>query len=479
MFILIIIRLNEAREAMKFVNREEELNLLGEKYKETGFQFVPVYGRRRIGKTRLIQEFIKDKKAIYFMADSVSETEQLRNLGTVVGEHFHDMILTSAGFKDWYQFFEYISEKTNDRLIAIIDEFPYLVNSNKAISSVFQKGIDQYLKKSNVFLILTGSSIGMMEKEVLFYKAPLYGRRTASLEVREMTFDALRKFFPHKNFVELVQIYSVFGNVPAYLEKVDPGKNIFSNIKDAILDRGSFLYNEVEFILREELREPRNYFAILKAIAQGKHKLSEIINETGFEKSLVSRYVDILRELGFIKKEIPVTEKRPEKSKKGINKIHDKFLNFWFKYIFPNRGRIEIGRADYVLNLIRKDLDHHLSLYYEDICLDLCHEYLKSGLMRFSSIGRWWTKDAEIDIVALDEETKTACFGECKWSNKKVGEDIYRNLKEKSRLVNWQNNKRTDRFMLFSRSGFTKRMIEVARREGVMLVHGDRVTQTK
>lgn len=460
---------------MRFVNRQSELSFLEKTYRAEGFQFAPTYGRRRIGKTRLIQEFIKDKRAIYFLADSVSETEQLKNLGRIVGEYFNDQILIGAGFRDWYQFFSYIKEKQKTRLIFVIDEFPYLVNSNSAISSIFQKGIDEHLKQTDVFLILMGSSIGMMEKEVLFYKAPLYGRRTASLEVKEMEFDSLKEFFPDKNFEDIVKIYSVLGAIPAYIEKINPRYDIFRNIKDLILNKGTFLYNEVEYILREELREPRNYFVILKAIAQGKRKLSEIINETGFEKSLVARYLDILRSLGFVEKDVPVTEKYPEKSKQGLYRLHDKFFTFWFKFVFPNRSRLEIENVDYVLKLIKDTFEHQVSSIYEDVCMDLCKDLAKDGLIYYTSIGKWWSKDEEIDIVALDDETKTAYFGECKWSNKKVGDDIYQDLVRKSQLVDWHKGKRKDRFILFSKNGFTQRMFEIAKRGKVLLAHRDKV----
>jgi AAA+ ATPase superfamily predicted ATPase len=436
-----------------------------------------VYGRRRIGKTRLVQEFIKERKAIYFLADSVSESLQLKNLGSIAGEYFNDMVLGDAGFKDWYQFFRYIKDKAKNRLILIVDEFPYLVNSNHAISSIFQKGVDEYLKESEILLILMGSAIGMMEKEVLFYKAPLYGRRTASLEVKEMDFQALKVFFPKKDFESLVKIYAVYGAVPAYIEKINPKTDIFRNIENLILDKSTFLYNEVDYILREELREPRNYFVILKAIAQGKHKLSEIMNETGFEKSLVSRYIDILRGLGFVKKDIPVTERVPEKSKKGTYRLHDRFFAFWFKYIFPNKSRLEIGRKDYVIKLIKDSFEHHVSMIYEDICMQLCRGLMMEGIMHFSMIGRWWSKSAEIDLLAIDEESKTVYFGECKWTRKKVGEDIYKELIEKSKFVDWQRDHRKNRFILFSRSGFTQGMIEIAKKENVLLIYKDRLVR--
>ena len=455
---------------MDFVNRTSELATLNKLHAASGFQFVPIYGRRRIGKTRLVREFIRGKKAIYFLADSVSETEQLKNLGRALGEYFSDTILNDRGFRDWYQFFSYLKEKETGRLVVVIDEFPHLVNANRAISSIFQKGIDEYLKDTDLFLILMGSSIGMMEKEVLFYKAPLYGRRTASLEVREMRCAVLSGFFPTLKFDDLARIYAVFGTVPAYLEKVDPKKNIYANIEESILDRSSFFYNEVEYILREELREPRNYFVILRAIAQGKRKLSEIINETGFEKSLVAKYIDTLRSLRFVEKEMPVTEKYPEKSKQGLYRLHDRFFTFWFKYVFPNRGRIEIDNTAYVAALIRGSFEHHVSTVYEEICSDLCADLAAEGIIHYTLIGRWWSRNEEIDIVALDEETKTVYFGECKWSNKKVGEDIYRNLVRKSALVDWHNDNRTEGFILFSKSGFTDGMIKTAKKEKVILI---------
>lgn len=461
--------------ALKFANRNEEMSILNGLYEEKPFQFIVLYGRRRLGKTRLVQEFIRGKPAIYFLADSISESEQLKNLGRDVGEFFGDTILREAGFRNWYQFFGYLKERAGKRFILVIDEFPYLINANPAISSIFQKGIDSYLKDSNLFLILLGSSIGMMEKEVLFYKAPLYGRRTASLEVKEMVFDSLKAFFPEMDFESRVEVHSVMGTVPAYIEKIDPRVGIDQNILSLILNRASFLYNEVEFLLREELREPRNYFVILRSIAQGKRKLSEIINDTGFEKSHLSRYLDILRSIRMIEKETPVTEKYPEKSRLGLYKLHDRFFSFWFKYIFPNRGRLEIGNTDYVLSKIKESFEQHVSIVYEDICRELCLRFMREGHMHFTTIGKWWVKNQEIDLVAMDEEDKTIYFGECKWSSRKVGEDVFSDLAKKSTLVDWNIGKRKERFILFSKRGFTESMRKLAKEEDVLLVEGEKL----
>jgi len=462
-------------EMTRFVDRKSELAALERSYHAPGFQFIPVYGRRRVGKTRLLQEFIKGKEAIYFLADSIAENYQLKSLGRLMGEYFKDSILEEAGFSSWQQLFRYLNEKAAERMVIVIDEFPYLVNSNKATSSIFQKGIDEHLKDSNIFLVLMGSSIGMMEKEVLFYKAPLYGRRTGSLEVKEMPFQSLYEFFPGKNFDDLMAVYTVFGMIPAYLEKVNPELDIIENIRHLILEKGTFFSNEAEYILMEELREPRNYFAILKAVSQGKRKPSEVINETGLEKSHVSRYADILKQLGFLKKEVPVTERNPEKSKHGLYGIQDRFLTFWFKYVFTNRSRLEIGKSNHVETLIRDCLEQDIAHAYEDVCRELCLSLMAEGQLSFTSLGRWWSRAEEIDLVALDEDSKTAFFGECKWSNKQVGVNVYEDLIRKSNQVEWKLDSRKNRFILFSKSGFTEAMFDRANRENVLLVHKDRL----
>jgi hypothetical protein len=460
--------------AMRFVDRQEEFGFLEREYGQPSFRFIPLYGRRRVGKTRLVREFIGNKPTIYFLADTVAEAEQLKNLGRCVGEYFKDMVLVEGGFRDWEQFFRYIREKSEGtRLVLAIDEFPNLVNATRAISSIFQKGIDTHLKETKLFLILLGSSVGMMEREVLFSKAPLYGRRTGSLKVDELKFSALKEFFPGADLKKRAAIYSTFGTVPAYLEQVRPHESVLRNISELILARNTFLHNEVEFLLRGELREPRDYYVILRAIAQGKRKLSEIMNDTGFDKAHLSRYLDILRSLGFVEKEVPVTEKSPDKSRLGQYRLHDRFFAFWFKYVLPNRGRLEIGNEDYVLKQIGDTFDQHLGDAYESISREIFLDLARREKLPVTSLGRWWWKNEEIDLVALDEDSKTVWFGECKWSNRKVGTDVYQDLRRKSRLVEWHAGKRNERFILFSRSGFSPPMLDVAKREQVVLIEGE------
>lgn len=457
-----------------FVDREKESRFLESAWNREGFQFIPIYGRRRIGKTRLIREFLKDKPGIYFLAQTVPEREQLKQLGRSVGQYFNDSILASHGFAEWDEFFNYITQHANERLALVIDEFPYLVNATRDIASRFQHAIDQAWNNTSLFLILMGSSIGMMEKAVLLHKAPLYGRRTGAMKVEEMPFHALKGFFPRKKAEDLIRIYGAAGAVPAYLERFNPKQGFWKSVASEILDRGSYLYDEVEFLLREELREPRNYFMILRAIAQGKRRLSEIINDTGFEKSSTAKYLVVLQDLQLVEREVPVTETNPAKSKRGLYRIRDKYFTFWFRFVFNNRARLEMGDPRGVLADIKKSYDQYLGFVFEDVCRDHCLVLLRKGEMRFNALGRWWDRQDEIDLVALDEENRTIYFGECRWRGRPVGVKLLDELRGKAAKVDWRRESREERYLLFSRSGFTPAL---KARSDVMLIGLDEMAR--
>jgi len=387
---------------MGFVNRELELKFLNEKWIEKQAQLVVIYGKRRVGKTELSVQFVKNKPHIYFLCERIAEHKQLKKFTETIAEYFKDEFLPEEGFKDWEKVFKYISNK-NEKIIIVIDEFPYLVETDRSIPSTFQKAWDIYLKKSQVYLILLGSSISMMEKTLLFYKAPLYGRRTGQLLIKPFGFREVQKVFPTKNFEEILSIYSIAGGTPLYLNKFHK-RNYLDTVKEEILKKGQPLYEEVEFLLREELREPRNYFVILEAISLGKHKLSEIINETGFDKGTVSRYLSILESLHITRKEIPVTEKIPEKSRKGVYIIDDNFFNFWFRFIFRNRAFLEENRINEVAIKIKTSMPELLAKNYEKVTKEIIRSAILNEEipMRFEVCGRWWEKNEEIDIVSLN-----------------------------------------------------------------------------
>ena len=460
---------------MKFINRESELALLNTEWKSRESKFVIIYGKRRVGKTELVLQFIKDKPHLYFLADKIPDNIQIKKFSQSVGNFFNDSVLARRGFENWEETLKYIAEK-DQRFVLTIDEFPYLVESNPAISSIFQKAWDLYLKNSPVFLILMGSSISMMEKETLAHRAPLYGRRTGQLLVKQFRFLELRGAFPALEFEKHLIIYSFVGGTPAYLVPFWERKDIWKTVETEILTKGKALYEEVEFLLREELMEPRNYFAILRAISLGKTKFGEIMNECGFDKGTASRYLAILNNLQIIRKETPVTEKFPEKSRRGIYFFDDNFFSFWFRFIFRHRDRLEMSDTGFVIAKIKEELPSILAENYQRVISEV---FLDSSsgcaVPHFQHYGRWWDKKEEIDLVATNDESNEILFGEAKWSRRPIGVNIYEDLKRKARIVEWGKPGRKGYYCLFSRSGFTPEMLEVAKREGIFLFWEDRL----
>lgn len=459
---------------MKFYNRKNELEALNNWWKEKGSHLVIIYGKRRVGKTALSLEFAKNKPMLFHLAERLEPKLQLKKIAKEVGSFFKDDYVLEYGFENWEHLFKYVAQK-KQKMVIIIDEFPYLVDADPAIPSIFQKGWDLYLSKSPVFLILCGSSIGMMEKHTLAYGAPLYGRRSGQILVRPFSFLDLDEIFPKKSFEEKLLIYSVVGGTITYLKNFIGRKNFWKVIEGAILSKEQFMYEEVDFLLREEFREPRNYFSILLGLSLGKRKASEVMNYTGFDKATVSSYLAILQQLLIVKKEIPITEKMPEKSRKGFYRISDNFFEFWFRYVFRNKKLIEEGNSAEVIKIIKNNIGEFASKNYEEIAL----EWVRLNIdQNFQYIGRWWNDKNEIDIVGFNQETKEIIFGEVKWSNKPIGTNIFFELEKKTGDVEWNNNDRKESFILFSKSGFTDEMKKLAKeRKNIVLVEGNKLAK--
>jgi AAA+ ATPase superfamily predicted ATPase len=452
---------------LEFINREKELAFLEGKWKEQRAQLIVLWGKRRIGKTELVKQFIKDKPHVYFLAESTSELEQLKRFSFAIGQFFKESLLETRGFGEWEESFRYVKEK-NQRFVLVIDEFPYLIQSNPAIPSLFQKAWDEYWSKDNIYVILLGSSMAMMETEVLGYKAPLYGRRTGQWKIDPMSFESAGRFRKRKNFEDRLLHFSVAGGVPAYWVLFSQEKDFMKNLRDHVLRKGQMLYDEVEFILREELREPRYYFSLLQAISQGKQKLSEIVNATGIPQSMANKYLGVLSDLKIVARVIPVTEERALKSKKGLYQITDEFFHFWFRFIYPKRAEIEMDRMENVLNHIKKEMPQYLSSIYEKVAVETVWKHIDK-FFPFTALGRWWDRNEEIDIVGLNKDLNSILFGEVKWSERPVGTNIYEELKSKAQKLQWGKKGRKDFFCLFSKKGFTEAMIKRAKEENVLL----------
>lgn len=440
-----------------FVNREKELQLLDDEYLKDSFTFSVIYGRRRVGKTTLLKNYIQDKPAIYFLVTLENELIVLKRFQNIVADFFDDDFLRELDLKGFEQLFQYITKKNFDKkLIIIIDEFQYLTKINSSMPSLFQYIIDELLKNKNIHLILCGSIISMMYKQTLSYDSPLYGRRTSAIKLEALEFKYISKFFPKKNQNELIELYALLYGVPKYLEMFKEQDNIFKAIEKNILDRNAYLYDEPRFILQNEVNEPISYFSILEVIAGGEHKIGNIAGKLGKNVQNITSFISKLIELDIIYKEVPITENHPNKSKKGLYFIKDNFFRFWFLYVLKYKSQLELDNTQYVLNKIKENFSGYVAKTYEDICIN--YTLKNYNLLK---CGRWWSKENEIDIVGVS--TDYIVVGECKYSNKKVGLNILEELKIKSKKIDSPLQVKT--YLLFSKSGFTDDLISLSKKD--------------
>ncbi|MBZ4650451.1 ATP-binding protein [Thermosipho sp. (in: thermotogales)] len=462
---------------MKFVDRIDEIKFLEKEYKRKTSSFIVLYGRRRVGKTRLIKEFIKNKDSVYFLATEESEAENIKTFQNILYSKYKIPLLDNNKLLSWNDLFYIISTlKLEKKLIIVIDEFQYLLKSNKGFSSILQKSWDEYLKDKSIMLIISGSALSMIKREVLSYSSPLYGRRTSQMNLKPIKFKYFKEFFENKN-IDLIKLYSLTGGIPKYVEILELKENIYDTIKENFLNVNSYLFEEPYFLLEKELKDIGSYFSIIKAIANGNNKLSKISTSLGIKQTSLSYYLNNLIELDILEREVPILEKNPQTSKKGIYKIKDNFLNFWFKFIYPYKSYIEIGNIDFVMNIIKKSfIERHVSFIYEDISKEkLIDLNLNDKLpVKLSKIGRWWDKNLEIDIVGVDRENKPILFGECKYTKKPVDLDVYYALVEKSKKLLKDNNQNNLYFAFFSYNGYTKNFIDKVKKEkNILIFEGD------
>ena len=458
----------------QFVDRENELVTLQTEYEREESSFVVIYGRRRVGKTTLINHFCQGKDSIYFLATEESESENRECLKKLVADHLGNHLLANVRVNRWEDIFQVIASRKNknSRLILILDEFQYLGKANKAFPSVLMNIWDNLLKDSNILLILCGSLIHMMTSQVLSYDSPLYGRRTAQIRLGQIPFAHYHEFYPEMSFADLVERYAVTGGVPKYVELFSKNADIYTSIKNNILSTNSFLYAEPEFLLQKEVSEIGSYFSLLKTIAAGNHKLGKIAASLEVPQTKLTIYLKTLIDLDLIEREVPVTEENPAKSKQGLYYIKDNFISFWFQFVYPYKSLIESGQEQFVMKKIRQSfIDNHVSYVYEDVCRKQIWQLLDHGIS-INRAGRWWgNKDVEIDIVAYDSAGKDIVFGECKYSKNPKDMDVLSALKDKSTYVPWNRQSRSEYFCIFSKSGFTDALTAYARQHPeVMLI---------
>ena len=449
-----------------FIGREKELKALNNLYTSDKFEFAVIYGRRRVGKTALINEFIGDKKSIYFMGVESNAKQNLENFSKSIIE-YNSGIVADTSFQSFQSALEYVFELSrNERIILVIDEYPYVARSSKSLASTLQMLIDKYKDTSKVMLILCGSSMSYMEDNVLAYKAPLYGRRTAQMKILPFDFEETCRYFKNFSSEDKALIYGIVGGTPQYLLQMNDKQSIEDNIKNTYLNPVSFLFEEPTNLLKQEVREPAIYTAIITAIATGASRMSEIATKVGEDTNVCTSYIKNLMNLGIVQKETPYGEKN---SRKTIYYIEDNMFRFWYRFVLDNNSVIMRGATDRVYKRIEPYLSDYMGKVFEDICTQYLWKQLldEKCPIEFNSLGRWWGNDpkekkqTEIDIMG-EQDKDTALFGECKWTNEKVDISVLETLVKRSKLFSYTNV----HYYLFSKTGFTKGCIDRAEELG-------------
>ena len=462
-----------------FLCREKELNVLNKRYKKNGLECIVIYGRRRVGKTAIINEFTKDKPTIYFPALNTNAQGNLTALSKAIYA-YHPDTQSAPVYRSFDDAFSEVTRiaKESERVIFVIDELPYLAKADDSIPSRLQHLLDHDWANTELFLILCGSSMSFMEKDVLSEKSPLFGRRTAQLRIDPLSYLDTARFHPELSNQDNALIYGITGGVPHYINKLDVTGSIKDALLENLLDTSSYLFEEPENLLKQELREPAVYNAIITAIANGATRQNEIADKAGLERSVCSKYLKVLTNLGIIHRIEPVVNKS---SRKSFYRITDHFFRFWYRFVPGNMMAISAGTIG---RTYEASVGSYLSVYMGLVFEDICRQYLimhpEKLPFPISEIGEWWgahpvkKKEIQLDIVAVSAKANNTrsgrqyIIGSCKYKNEEIGTDELDLLHDYASV--FTNGDDTCFYYIFSKSGFTKGLKDLANEGQVVLI---------
>mgnify|MGYP000908788352 FL=1 len=453
-----------------FVGRHQELEQLNQAYQENDFQFTVIYGRRRIGKTSLINEFLKDKKAIYYVALEENAEDNLKRFSDAISIFKN----TDQGGKEKFANFEECFKEITrlaqkQRVILVIDEFPYLAKAYPTISSMLQSYIDHEFKETNLFLILCGSSMSFMERQVLGYQSPLYGRRTLALKLEPFKLSEAHEMLQKLSKEDAFIINTVCGGVPQYLSYMSDSMSVADNIKKNFLSKSGRLFDEPNNLLQQELRDPTNYNSIINAIASGASKHSKIAQSAHLQTGPLTTYLNNLIDLGIVEKKLPVTEQKKSKSKNIVYRICDGMFRFWYTFVGKQTDLIERGLTDLAWTKVQKNLSDFMEPEFEKYSQDfMWSQDMNEKIVPnpFIHLGNWWGTDkrthqqVELDVVGFSDDERDGYFGECKWKNEPISRSVLEKLITNSEIFKYP----LKHYYLFSKSGFTDSCQELAKK---------------
>ena len=455
-----------------FYCREEELRTMNNRYKKGHFECVVIYGRRRVGKTALINEFCKGKPTVYFSALNASSQENLEALSKAIYTCQNSDSTSAPTYRSYEDALEAITGMAMEkRLVFVIDEYPYLAKAEKSISSRLQHIIDHSWQGSRIYLILCGSSMSFMEYQVLGYESPLYGRRTAQFKIQALTYREITEFHPELKAADQALLYGVTGGIPHYINKLDVESNLDEALLDNLFSTSSYLFEEPENLLKQELREPAIYNSVISAIAAGASHSNEISTKVGLESGVCAKYLKVLLDLGILKKETPITEKP---GKKTIYAIDDNFFRFWYRFVPRNMSVISAGRMRLIYEqAVKRFYPDYMGLVFEKMCQEYLLRYAKDLPILLSNVGQWWGTDSktrrevQIDIVGAPVDGNEYLIGSCKYRNEKIGIEELELLRRYAAVFR-QNG--IFHYYIFSKGGFTPALLEAEMQGEVTLL---------
>lgn len=445
-----------------FYCREAELRTMNNRYKKDRFECIVIYGRRRVGKTALINEFCKGKPTVYFSALNASSKENLEALSKAIYTCQNPDSTSTPTYRSYEDALEAITGMAMEkRLVFVIDEYPYLAKAEKSISSRLQHIIDHSWQDSRIYLILCGSSMSFMEYQVLGYESPLYGRRTAQFKIQALTYREITEFHPELKAADQALLYGVTGGIPHYINKLDVESNLDEALLDNLFSTSSYLFEEPENLLKQELREPAIYNSVISAIAAGASHSNEISTKVGLESGVCAKYLKVLLDLGILKKETPITEKP---GKKTIYAIDDNFFRFWYRFVPRNMSVISAGRMRLIYEqAVKRFYPDYMGLVFEKMCQEYLLRYAKDLPILLSNMGQWWGTDSktrrevQIDIVGAPVDGNEYLIGSCKYRNEKIGIEELELLRRYAAVFR-QNG--IFHYYIFSKGGFTPTLLE-------------------
>jgi len=468
---------------MPFYNRKHELALLDEVYQQPQGHLFVLYGRRRVGKTVLLNHWLaaRHHRALFWTADHTSATAQIRAFSQTLQKFKQPAQVLPSDFTygTWETALnELASLAERERLVTVFDEFTYLIESDPTLPSILQRLWDHRLKQTHLLLVITGSHAGMIERQVLAYRSPLYNRATQSLHLQPLPFGTVAAFLPDYSPADRVTIYGCVGGVPQYLEMFKRNQTLNENLEALLSQR--VIMDDAGVLLRDQLSEPRNYVSIVAAIAGGFTRTTEIATMSGLENSNVSKYLSVLQHLGIVTRDVPATESHPEHSKQGRYRIIDPYLRFYFRFVASQRTNLERGLKQQAWDNVRQHLAEFVGTHaFEELCREWVARQGDGGKLPLAPrrVGSFWgRKGPQVDVVAINEDTHSILLGECKWTSEPLGRSVVQGLFDKTPtvvpgdLADWKVT-----YAFFSKAGFTDEAKKLGRADHCLWISLDQL----